>query len=594
MTAQRHYEKLESESQTIINRLTTIARRISWLRVVIFVATIGVLYTLWHDTMACWIVALIGITTFVAVARYHDRILHQRDIQEARRNFAQARLRVLNGDLSQQPQGEIHIDPMHPFSYDLDLFGRGSLYSMLDSTSTPMGADYLAQWLKSPLLNDAEIIDRQHAIAELSSKHELRSGFHAIGKTIKAENQAKNASTDGETPSFSMPIALKIYSKVAGILFTAVVVMAIMDLIPGMSVLWLFIGNLFVAGLTKRRIDTIHAWLCSTVEELTTRASLFRHIESAQFESAMMQKQQRRFSHAGTSATHLINKLSRHLKSLDQRYNVVGYMLFNGTCQWDILTVGHINKWMKAHGECLEQWRKTLGEVDALCALATYAFENPDYSYPTIDCDHHIIMKAEQMGHQLIARSRRVNNPLPQMGGHSFLIITGANMAGKSTYLRTIGINYLLAMIGAPVAAKSMIFTPTHLFTGLRATDSLADGESYFFAELKRLQTVVKEASSGRPMFILLDEILRGTNSADKQRGSIALVKRLINLPVAGILATHDLALGDLAQEFPENISAYCFEAEIKDDTLTFDYTLHTGVAHNLNAFFLMGKMGIV
>lgn len=594
MTAQKHYEKLESESQAIINRLSIIARRLSWLRVIIFVATIGALYALWHNTMACRIVALTGITVFIAVARYHDKILRRRDIQEARKNFAQARLRVLNGDLSQQPQGERHIDPMHPFSYDLDLFGRSSLYSMLDSTSTPMGADYLAEWLKSPLLNDYEIMRRQQAIAELSSMHELRTGLHASGKSIKSESQNKNVSSEEEMPSFSMPIALKIYSQIAWLLFATVTTMAIIDLIHGTSVLWLFIANLFIAGLTKRRIDTIHTWLCATMEELTARASLFRHIEGAQFESALMQELQSRFSHAGASATLLINKLSRHLKSLDQRYNVVGYMLFNGTCQWDILIVGFIGKWLRTHGACLEQWRKSLGEVDALCALATYAFENPDYCYPTIDCDHHTIMTAEQMGHQLIARSRRVNNPLPEMGEHSFIIITGANMAGKSTYLRTIGINYLLAMIGAPVAAKSMTFTPTRLFTGLRATDSLADGESYFFAELKRLQTVVKEASSGRPMFILLDEILRGTNSADKQRGSIALVKRLINLPVAGILATHDLALGDLAQEFPDNISTYCFEAEIKADTLTFDYTLHQGVAHNLNAFFLMGKMGIV
>ena len=149
-------------------------------------------------------------------------------------------------------------------------------------------------------------------------------------------------------------------------------------------------------------------------------------------------------------------------------------------------------------------------------------------------------------------------------------------------------------MVGAPVAAKSMIFTPASLFTGLRANDSLANGESYFFAELKRLQAVVDEASQGKPMFILLDEILRGTNSADKQRGSLALVKKLITLPIGGVLATHDLVLGNLANEFPNNISAYCFEAEIKNDNLTFDYKLRNGIAHNLNAYFLMEKMGIV
>ena len=203
-------------------------------------------------------------------------------------------------------------------------------------------------------------------------------------------------------------------------------------------------------------------------------------------------------------------------------------------------------------------------------------------------------MEAAEMGHPLIGKSSRVNNPLPPMTPHSFIIITGANMAGKSTYLRTIGINYLLAMTGAPVAAKAMTFSPTMLFTGLRTNDSLADGESYFFAELKRLQSVVESASTGQRMFILLDEILRGTNSADKQRGSLGLIKKLIKLPVSGLLATHDLALGVLAEEYPQNISSYCFEANIEGDNLTFDYKLRKGTAHNLNAYFLMQHMGII
>ena len=174
-----------------------------------------------------------------------------------------------------------------------------------------------------------------------------------------------------------------------------------------------------------------------------------------------------------------------------------------------------------------------------------------------------------------------------------FLIITGANMAGKSTYLRTIGCNYILACIGAPVCCSSLEIYPAHLMTSLRTSDSLVHNESYFFAELKRLQQILDRLKSGEEMFIILDEILKGTNSMDKQKGSLALVKQLLQLKTNGIIATHDLLLGDLKQHFPDEISNYCFEADIQNDELTFSYKLREGIAQNMNACFLMQKMGI-
>lgn len=591
MTAQTYYENLETETQATINRYTAIARRMSWLRVIIFIAIIVALYVLWHNAMACCIAASTGIAAFVAAARYHDIILHRRDIQEVRKKFAQSRLRVLNGDLSQQPRGEQHIDQMHNFSYDLDLFGENSLFSLLDSTSTPTGADYLAEWLKSPLKNPDHIIARQEAIAELAAMNNLRTSIHASGKIV-GKTRA-NAIPD-EIPSFSVPTILKATAFAAAPLFITSVALAACDIIPSMWIVWLMMSYLAIAGSLSKRINHLHAWLYSTVESLTSRITLFKQIEDANLSSPLLSRLKKDLQHNDTNASILIKRLARHLKSLDQRYNAVGYILFNGTMLWDILSIIAIDKWMKRHGQYIAVWQNTIGEIDALCSIATFAYENPDYVFPKIDNTNKIIMQAHALGHPLIHKSKRINNPAPEMKEHTFIIITGANMAGKSTYLRTIAINYLLAMTGAPVAASSMTFTPANLFTGLRANDSLANGESYFFAELKRLQSVIHEAAKGQPMFILLDEILRGTNSADKQRGSLAIVKRLISLPVAGILATHDLVLGRLAQEFPDNISNYCFEAEITGDSLSFDYTLRPGIAKNLNAFYLMKNMGII
>ena len=204
-------------------------------------------------------------------------------------------------------------------------------------------------------------------------------------------------------------------------------------------------------------------------------------------------------------------------------------------------------------------------------------------------------MKAKAAGHPLIPGTLCVRNDIETIANSSFFVITGANMAGKSTYLRTVATNFLLANIGAPVCAQSMLFSKADLFTSLRTSDSLTAGKSYFFAELERLRDIVRQAESGRRTFVILDEILRGTNSADKQKGSIGLVRKLIDLPVGGIIATHDLALGKLAEKFPEKVCNFRFEADITDDKqLSFSYRILPGIAQNANASFLMEQMGII
>jgi DNA mismatch repair ATPase MutS len=240
----------------------------------------------------------------------------------------------------------------------------------------------------------------------------------------------------------------------------------------------------------------------------------------------------------------------------------------------------------------VSQWFDALATFDALCSLAGFAFNHPDYIYPEI-ADKYFTISGEKLGHPLIPRQSCVRNDICIDRPPALLIITGANMAGKSTWLRTVGVNLLLAAIGAPVCADRLRVYPARLATSLRTSDSLAGSESYFFAELKRLKTIIDALKSGESLFIILDEILKGTNSVDKQKGSLALVRQFVSMNTCGIIATHDLALGSLADEFPGNVRNYRFEAEVCDDRLTFDYLLREGVACNMNASFLMTKMGI-
>ena len=244
------------------------------------------------------------------------------------------------------------------------------------------------------------------------------------------------------------------------------------------------------------------------------------------------------------------------------------------------------------HGEDTERWFEALALFDAYCSLGGFAFNHPEYIYPEI-ADVYFKMEGKALGHPLLRRDICVKNDIEIRKSPWFLIITGANMAGKSTYLRTIGVNYLLGCIGAPVCAASLTLYPARMVTSLRTSDSLASNESYFFAELKRLKMIIDRLQQGEQLFIILDEILKGTNSIDKQKGSLALMKQLVANQACGIIATHDLALGELEKEFPNQIKNYRFEADIQDNELTFSYQLREGIAQNMNACFLMKKMGI-
>ena len=280
------------------------------------------------------------------------------------------------------------------------------------------------------------------------------------------------------------------------------------------------------------------------------------------------------------------------MNALNQRNNMLAYMVLNGFLFWEVRQVMSIERWKERHAASLPVWLDAIGEMDALCSLGTFAYNHPDYAYPT-PVDKPFTLCAERMGHPLIHRDRCVRNDIHMTKRPYFIIVTGANMAGKSTYLRTVGVNYLLACTGAPVCAVRMEFYPARLVTSLRTTDSLNDNESYFFAELKRLKDIIDRLNRGEELFVILDEILKGTNSVDKQKGSLSLVKQLLQLGANGIIATHDLQLGSLAGRYPDHIANYRFEATIAGDELTFSYRMQEGVARNMNACFLMKKMGI-
>jgi DNA mismatch repair ATPase MutS len=266
-------------------------------------------------------------------------------------------------------------------------------------------------------------------------------------------------------------------------------------------------------------------------------------------------------------------------------------MLIDSFFLWDLFQITRVENWKLKHRQYISAWFDVIAEVDASCSFANYSFNNSEYTFPEI-CSNNELISAEKIGHPLISQKDRITNDI-FIDKEQFIIITGANMAGKSTFIRTVAINMILGMCGAPVCAKRMSFKPIDIFTSIHSKDSLHKNESYFYNELKRLKRIIEKLQAGIKVFVVLDEILKGTNSKDKHIGSMALITQLINLKASGILATHDVSLAELAERFPREIVTFCFEITSSGNIISFDYKLRKGISQNMNATLLMKEMGI-
>lgn len=593
---QRDYRsRLETHAREAA-RIKGRIRLIALLRLVVFVAAVAAVYLLRGAGSVAWgSAALVGIVLFLGLARVHDRWFRRKEFVNCRERVIRRELALLDYRFDGIDGGDEFVDPTHDYSFDLDLFGPKSLFVYLNRSATAAGRRALAQAMRHPRLDGDAIRRQQEAVEELSSRTDLLVDFQAWGASSgECADDARLLEQLAQMPRFGNSRPVRIVIAALPALYLVLIALWLGGLLAGSVVVWLFVALLAVAGIQAKRVTRIQEQLNAALASLSHYARLFEAVEQNRFESERLVRLQRECVDDHGSVSQRVARLRRLLANLDQRCNFVGFTLLNGFLLWDLRQLNALDRWLDENRERLPRWLDVLAQFDVCCSLAAFRHNHPRYVFPRIVLDRRPVMQAEALGHPLIPRDRCVCNDVAPMSEGTFQVITGANMAGKSTYLRTIGVNYLLACMGAPVCARSMTFTPLPLFTGLRASDSLADNESYFFAELKRLQQIVERLRSGEKLFVILDEILRGTNSVDKQTGSLALVRQLVEAGAAGIIATHDLALGQLAEKLPGQISNYRFEATIAGDELTFTYRLQPGIAQNMNACFLMKKMGII
>ena len=568
--------------------------RISLLRVILFTGGIAAAIALRHDGWQMWGGALaVTMLPFLALVKYHNRLFHRKDYLEKEAEINRQELAALALDTSAFNDGAEYIHPGHLYAFDLDVYGPHSLFQCFNRTSTQPGRTRLAAWLGQHLEDKAEIEDRQAAVRELSALTDFRQRFRILGLLHKGKSadESELQAWAASPTTFRNRILLRLLPYVVGGANALSLLLVLTGVMPASDWGTLWIAFVILSFLFTGKITKVQNVYGKKLQILGTYARLLRLMDGQPLEAPLL----RDIKEESSRASHAILRLNKLMNELDQRNNYLMYTVLNGTFFWEIWQIMRIERWKEHHAASLPAWLNAIGRMDALLSLATFAHNHPDYAYPTLidPADEAFRFRATALGHPLMPADRCVRNDFGMTRRPEFIIITGANMAGKSTYLRTVGINYLLACIGAPVCATEMELTPVRLITSLRTSDSLTDNESYFFAELKRLKLIIDKLQQGERLFIILDEILKGTNSTDKQKGSLALIRQFMTLQANGIIATHDLALGTLADAFPGQIHNRCFEADITGDTLTFSYRLREGVAQNMNACFLMGKMGI-
>lgn len=562
----------------------------SMLRLSVFILIFLGIYFLWGNTQ--WIIAevLIGFTLFFVLISRHVNLQQKRNRLEALIQINKTEVEVLKGNFSDLFSGKEYENPKHEFSQDVDLFGEKSFFQYLNRTALLQGEKKLVKILTENSIENIEI--KQKAIKDLSDKIDYRQEFSALALLSREEEEEKSPQNNLEIlqkHSFFTPKKAKLISWIFTGISLGVIFAYFTDLIPvGWLVLWLFLG-LIISGLYIKKVNLLSAQVSKMQKTFRQYHQLVELIENTDFTAEKLIKNKELLSSKGKKASVVLKEFSKAIDALDQRNNLLFGFLGNGFLLWDLRQSARLEKWIKTNINQAEIWFEVIAEMDAYHTLGNFAFNHPEYVFPKIT-KNKTILNAKEAVHPLIFEEAITNDI--KIDKEEFFIITGANMAGKSTFLRTISLQILMSNIGLPVRASFCEYSPIKLITSMRTVDSLAEESSYFYAELSRLKFIIDQLKNDE-YFIVLDEILKGTNSKDKAIGSRKFLEKLVASQSTGIIATHDLSLCEVAEKLPQVRNHY-FDAQIIDDELYFDYKFKEGICQNMNASFLLRKMNIV
>lgn len=580
------FEEQLQEAETIV---TSTKKQISVLtifRLIVFILLFISAYAgIAHHFY--WGISFVLLIGFLLLMKQHQKANKLLAYHQTKLNICTAE----KGVFYSKRNGEQHLIPEHNFAYDLDVFGAGSLFHVLNRTSNQIAEKKLADMLLYPVLTEEHILAQQQTIKELSTLPDFMLKFRTFSAlSVQGNEQINQFETWLNQPQKLANKPLTIWAIWLTITATVTGIIAAFTFSYFGLIIGAILVNWFWVGLLLRYSNQTQ----TIAGKQRTRFEQFVSINALVTGQNFTGKQLADIKQNYQAGNEAIDKLNKLMATFDQRLNTMLGPILNSLFLFDVYCLWHIEKWKQKHGKTLLDWIQKNAEFEAGISLASYAYKHPHYVYPTLS-KQPLTFKAQDLAHPLIVSHKSVSNNFEYNQLQKVFIITGSNMSGKSTFLRTVGLSILCGMIGLPVQAKSMEFSIVKILSAMRIADSLQSDTSYFYAELKRLKHIMDEIESGDiPAVLFIDEMLRGTNSGEKLEGSISIIRKLVSKNCVAFIATHDLALGKLAETFPIQVSNYAFESMIVNNEMVFDYKIKPQIAQSTNATFLLKKMKIV
>ncbi len=595
---QQQFSQVEATTQRRYNQL-------AFWRLIWFIGSVAAVWLLirMDQQLVAVVTLLIGIVGFLLLLKRHQAVRHERDLAHYQAYVNQDESGRLKRQYLRSETGDQFASPTHFYTGDLDVFGKHSLFRLLNRTHTHEGQNRLATWLQAPASPDAVRL-RQQAAAELTPQLDWRQRFEALAYTEETISRSPDALIQWATADAT---PLPGYLNAIRFLFPAITVGIfvawLLGYVLGMAVVIALAVHGFVLSRTAARAKEVSDQTYEITTALRAFQGLFRQAELLTSEAVRLRAIQQTLTAHDRPVSEAIGQLAQLTEGLNYRRNPYFMLIFGLATLWDVQYLFRLEHWKKQHGSNIAHWLQALGELEALNSLAGFAYAHPTYATPEIT-DDRLTLDITSAAHPLLPPGRSVANSLVLSGSGQTVLITGSNMSGKSTFLRTVGANVVLALAGAVVSAEQFRCSPVQVFTSMRTQDSLEESTSSFYAELKRLQTLIGlskqtdtvlqdyPSQESLPVLYFLDEILKGTNSADRHRGAEALIRQLHRTSASGFVSTHDLELGQLtdAGDFVRN---FHFQSDLNEGELVFDYKLRNGICESFNASQLMRAIGI-
>ena len=588
------YKTLLEDNNGLIKKNKNINNKITLLRAVFFLLLLLSIYWCFKLDRCYYFIGLFLIG-FLYTIRLYNKFDKKIVYLKAKTNF-------LNDEIdfnhNSSDNGNDLANNNHFFSSDIDLFGPNSLFSQLNKTCTIGGRITLANKILNPSDDKTHILEMQEAVKEMMKIPEWGIDFIVTGRLIKEDTVSREIFSKwmNEQNIFHNPNNVRNLVVISRIINGLVLGIVLIFSLSYSFIIFPFLIELILIRYNSNKINTLYHSVGNKTEYLKKQLSLISKIEEKNFTSTLLNRFSNSLVNDSISATTQINELTSICAAFDNRKNIFISALLNVIFLWDISCAWKLENWKSRNKVNFDEWFDTISEYDSIVSVSLFSFNHPDFVFPEITKDEDVLFDLKGVAHPLINPENNIGNDFSVKRGNTIFLITGANMAGKSTFLRTIAINLVLAMIGAKVCAKLFSFSPMKLITSMRNIDSIEKKESFFLSELNRLKMMLNYINSQKETLVIIDEPLRGTNSLDKTVGSTMLIKKILSLrkDTCVLLATHDIMLTEITKEYPQNVIPKYFDIEIVEDQIEFDYKIKNGIASKMNAVELMKNILII